>query len=47
MPLIKSKSKAALRKNVEAEIHAGKKPDQAYAIGKAVQRRAARKKKGK
>ncbi len=47
MPLLKSKSKAALRKNVEAEIHAGKPPKQAYAIGKAVQRRAARKGKRK
>lgn len=40
MPLIKSKSKAAFKKNVEKEIKAGKKPDQAVAIAYSVQRNA-------
>lgn len=45
MPLIKSKSKKALRKNIATEIRAGKPPKQAAAIGYSVQRRAGRKSK--
>ena len=45
MPLIKSKSKAAFKKNVEAEIKAGKPPKQAVAIAYSVKRRAGKKKK--
>ena len=41
MPLVKSKSADAFRKNVKAEIKAGKKPSQAAAIAYSVQRRAA------
>lgn len=40
MPLVKSKSKAAFRKNVAAEVNAGKPTDQAVAIAYAVQRKA-------
>lgn len=40
MPLIKSKSKAAVRKNVAAEMAAGKPQKQAVAIALDVQRRA-------
>ena len=40
MPLIKSKSKAALGQNIKAELTAGKPRPQAIAIGLAVQRRA-------
>ena len=40
MPLVKSKSKKALRENTEAEIASGKDPKQAYAIAKNVQRKA-------
>jgi len=47
MPLIKSKSKKALRQNIRTEIEAGKPPKQAAAIGYAVQRRAGRKTKSK
>jgi len=45
MPLIKSKSKKAFQKNVEAEIKAGKPPKQAVAIAYSVKRRAGKKKK--
>jgi len=44
MPLIKSKSKQAFKKNVEAEIEAGKPPKQAVAIAYATQRAAGKKK---
>lgn len=44
-PLVKSASKAALRKNIAAEVRSGKKPAQAAAIAYSVQRAA--KKKGK
>lgn len=44
MPLIKSKSKEAFKKNVKAEINAGKPQKQAVAIAYSVQRKA---KKGK
>ena len=49
MPLVKSASKAAFRKNIAAEVRSGKKPDQAVAIAYSVQRKAAAKpaKKGK
>jgi hypothetical protein len=40
MPLIKSKSKKALKKNIRTEIASGKKPNQAVAIAHAVKRRA-------
>ena len=43
MPLVKSKSAAAFRKNVKAEISSGKKPAQAVAIAYSVQRKAAAK----
>jgi hypothetical protein len=45
MPLKKSTSKEAFRKNVKAEIEAGKKPAQAVAIAYSVKREA--NKKGK
>lgn len=49
MPLVKSASKDAFRKNVKAEIAAGKPQKQALAISYAVKRaatkRAAEKKK--
>ena len=45
MPLVKSKSKKAFKKNVEAEIKAGKPPKQAVAIAYAVKRKASKKKK--
>ncbi len=41
MPLVKSTSKEAFRKNVKAEISSGKKPAQAVAIAYSVQRKAA------
>ena len=44
MPLVKSASKGAFRKNIAAEIRAGKPPKQAAAIAYSVQRKA---KKGK
>jgi len=44
MPLIKSASKKAFKKNLKAEINSGKKQDQAVAIAYSVQRKA---KKGK
>ena len=40
MPLIKSKSKKAFQKNVEAEIEAGKPAKQAVAIAYATRRAA-------
>ena len=43
MPLVKSPSKAAFRKNISAEVKAGKKPAQAAAIAYSVQRKAAAK----
>jgi hypothetical protein len=43
MPLVKSKSPEAFRKNVKAEITSGKKPDQAVAIAYSVKREAAKK----
>ena len=43
MPLVKSTSKEAFRKNVKAEISSGKKPVQAVAIAYSVQRKAASK----
>lgn len=42
MPLVKSASKEAFRKNVKAEIAAGKKPVQAVAIAYSVKREAAK-----
>jgi hypothetical protein len=42
MPLVKSTSKEAFRKNVKAEIAAGKKPAQAVAIAYSVKREAAK-----
>ena len=44
MPLVKSASKAAFRKNIAAEIRAGKKPPQAAAIAYSVKRKAQGKK---
>lgn len=40
MPLVKSKSDAAFRKNVKAELSAGKEPKQAVAIAYSVKREA-------
>jgi hypothetical protein len=40
MPLVKSASKEAFRKNVKAEIASGKKPAQAVAIAYNVKREA-------
>ena len=45
MPLVKSTSKAAFRKNVAAEARAGKPIKQAVAIAYSVKRRAAGKSK--
>lgn len=45
MPLVKSKSKEAFKKNVQAEIKAGKPKKQAVAIAYSVQRQAGKKKK--
>ena len=42
MPLVKSPSKAAFRKNITAEIKSGKKPAQAAAIAYATKRAAAK-----
>lgn len=47
MPLVKSTSKAAFRKNVAAEVNAGKKPAQAVAIAYSVQRKTASKSSSK
>ena len=44
MPLVKSSSKGAFRKNVAAEIKSGKKPAKAAAIAYDVKRKAAAKK---
>jgi hypothetical protein len=46
MPLVKSPTKEAFRKNVKAELAAGKPPKQAVAIAHAVKRAAAPKKNG-
>lgn len=43
MPLVKSKSPAAFKKNVAAEVRAGKPPKQAVAIAYSVQRKAPKK----
>jgi hypothetical protein len=40
MPLIKSKSEKAFKKNISTEIHAGKEPKQAVAIAYAMKRKA-------
>mgnify|MGYP001159152334 FL=1 len=45
MPLVKSTSKDAFRKNVKAEIAAGKPAKQAVAIAYATKRAAAKKQK--
>jgi len=42
MPLMKSKSEAAFKKNVKTEIAAGKPPKQAVAIAYATKRAAAK-----
>jgi len=50
MPLVKSSSKNAMRKNIKAEVKAGKPVKQAVAIAYSVKRAAAKKggmKKGK
>jgi hypothetical protein len=47
MPLEKSKSKAAFKKNVAAEIKAGRPVKQSVAIAYATKREAAKKTKGK
>ena len=47
MPLVKSTSKSAFRKNIKAELAAGKKRDQAVAIAYSVKRAAASKGKKK
>ncbi|UOF77657.1 hypothetical protein [Caudoviricetes sp.] len=50
MPLVKSSSKNAMRKNIKAEMKAGKPQKQAVAIAYSVKRAAAKKggmKKGK
>jgi hypothetical protein len=44
MPLVKSPSKAAFRKNVAAEVKAGKPVKQALAIAYNTKRQAAKKK---
>ena len=43
MPLVKATSKAAFRKNVDAEVKAGKPVKQAVAIAYSTQREAAKK----
>jgi hypothetical protein len=43
VPLVKSPSKTAFRKNVKAEIKAGKPQKQAVAIAYSVKRQAAKK----
>jgi len=45
MPLVHSKSKKALIKNIKAELKAGKPPKQATAIAYSVKREAEKKKK--
>jgi hypothetical protein len=47
MPLVKSSSKSAFRKNIAAEVKSGKKPAQAAAIAYSVKRSAAAKGNGK
>ena len=47
MPLVKSKSKEAFKKNVQAEIRAGKPKKQAVAIAYSVKREAGKKSKKK
>ena len=47
MPLIKSKSPEAFKKNIKAEIKAGKPVNQAVAIAYAEKRAAAKKDKKK
>jgi|TARA_R110000803_G_scaffold184617_1_gene246950 hypothetical protein len=47
MPLSKSPSKKAFKKNVATEIKAGKPPKQAVAIAYATKKAAAKKTKGK
>jgi len=44
MPLVKSTSKEAFRKNIKAEVKAGKPVKQAVAIAYSVKRSAASKK---
>jgi hypothetical protein len=43
MPLVKSSSKSAMRKNIRAEVDAGKPVKQAVAIAYSVKREAAKK----
>jgi hypothetical protein len=43
MPLVKSSSKEAFRKNIKAEVAAGKPVKQAVAIAYSVKREAAKK----
>ena len=45
MPLVKSPSPMAFRKNINAEVKAGKPVKQAVAIAYSVKREAAKKKK--
>lgn len=45
MPLVKSTSKQAFRKNIKAEVAAGKPVKQAVAIAYSTKRAAAKKKK--
>lgn len=40
MPLIKSKSKKAISKNITTEVKAGRKPAQAAAIAYSIARKA-------
>jgi hypothetical protein len=47
MPLVKSASPAAFRKNVKAEMAAGKPQKQAVAIAYSVKREAVKPAKGK
>jgi len=47
MPLEKSTSKAAFKKNVTTEVRAGRPVKQAVAIAYATKREAAKKTKGK
>ena len=45
MPLIKSKSKKAFKKNIETEMKAGKSQKQSIAIAYSMKKKAAKKKK--
>lgn len=47
MPLVKSPSKAAFRKNIKTEMAAGKPQKQAVAIAYSTQRKAESAKRGK